>query len=85
MVPDATVTLKSTDTGATQTATTNASGAYRFTLVKPGHFTVTASLTGFQKTERAVEVSVGQLITADLTLEVGSSTQTVEVYGRRRW
>jgi len=79
IIPGATVALKSLDTGATQTATTNASGAYRFSLLKPGRYTVAASQTGFQKSERAVEVSVGQLSTADLALEVGAATQTVEV------
>jgi outer membrane receptor protein involved in Fe transport len=79
VVPSAIITLRSTDTGATQTAATNVSGAYRFTLLKPGHFTITASLKDFQKAERAVEVAVGQVVTADLTLEVGSATQTVEV------
>jgi outer membrane receptor protein involved in Fe transport len=79
VVPAATVTLKSTDTGATQTAATNASGAYRFTLLKPGHFTVSVSLEGFRTAERTVEVSVGQIVTANLTLEVGVASQTVEV------
>ena len=79
VIAGATVALKSTDTGANQTATTNVSGAYRFSLLKPGHYTVTASEAGFQKAERGVEVSVGQLSTADLALEVGAATQTVEV------
>ena len=43
VVPDATVTLTSTDTGATQITSTNESGAYRFTLLKPGHFTVSVT------------------------------------------
>jgi hypothetical protein len=79
VVPDAPVTLKSTDTGATQTANTNGSGAYRFTLLKPGHFTVSVSLAGFRTAERTVEVAVGQIVTANLTLEVGAASQTVEV------
>jgi Carboxypeptidase regulatory-like domain len=79
VIAGATVALKSLDTGATQNASTNASGAYRFSLLKPGHYTVTVTQPGFQKAERAVEVSVGQLVTADLALEVGAATQTVEV------
>jgi hypothetical protein len=79
VVPDAPVTLKSTDTGASQTAATNASGAYRFTLLKPGHFIVSVSLNGFRTAERAVEVAVGQIVTANLTLEVGAASQTIEV------
>jgi len=79
VMPGVSVTLKSTDTGAVQTATTNPSGAYRFSLLKPGHFTVTASQPGFEKVERAIEVAVGQIVAADLQLTLGSNTQTVEV------
>jgi hypothetical protein len=79
VMPNVSVLLKSTDTGSSQTVTTNQAGEYRFTLLKPGHYTVTATAAGFQKIERAVDVSVGQANTADLTMEVGSTGQTVEV------
>jgi hypothetical protein len=79
VIPNAAVLLKSLDTGAVQSVTTNQAGAYRFTLLKPGHYMVTANETGFQKAQRAVDVAVGQIATANLTLEVGSATQTVEV------
>ena len=39
VVPNATVTLKSDATGETRTATTNANGAYRFSLLGPGSYT----------------------------------------------
>ena len=41
VVPNATVTLKSTRTGATQTRTTSSSGFYEFPLVTPGPYTIT--------------------------------------------
>ncbi len=78
-IPGATVTLKSLDTGATQTDTTNAAGTYRFTLLKPGHYTVTASESGFQETQNTLEVAVGQVAHSDFRLAVGRSTTTVEV------
>jgi hypothetical protein len=81
VMPNVSVTLKSTDTGATQTSTTNQAGVYRFSLLKPGHYTVTASQTGFQKAERAITVAVSQMVTADLQVALGSNTQTVEVSG----
>ena len=79
VVPKATVTLKSLDNGDTHTATTDQSGSYRFSLLKPGRYTVTASAPGFQTVERQVDAAVGRLVAADLTLAVGQSAQTVEV------
>ena len=78
-IPQASVTLTSLDTGATRIETTNAAGNYRFTLLKPGHFKVAVTVSGFEKTENTLEVAVGQVATSDFKLEVGRSTMTVEV------
>ncbi len=40
VVANATVTLKGMDTGSTATTTTNASGGYSFSLLKPGSYQV---------------------------------------------
>src|SRR5262252_1125198 len=79
VVPDATVTLKSNDTGATQTRTTNAQGAYRFSLLAPGTYTVSVTASGFQATQKQVTVTVGQAANANLQMGLGSASQTVEV------
>jgi hypothetical protein len=79
VVPNATVTLKSLDTGATQTSTTDSTGEFRFRLLKTGQYMVSTSPAGFQKTEQQAEVTVGSVMTLTLTLTVGQSTQTVEV------
>src|SRR5258708_3076366 len=79
VVPGATVTLKSLETGATQTTQANGSGDYRFTLLKPGRYSVGASLSGFQTTQREVAVAVGQIASVPLALQIGQATQTVEV------
>jgi len=81
VVPGASVTVKSLDTGATQTGATSQSGEYRFRLLKPGAYQVSSTKTGFQKTEQSVEVIVGSVATVDLKLEIGQATQTVEVTG----
>ena len=79
VVPAAKVDLKSLDTGATQSVTTNQNGAYRFSLLKPGRYSVAVTLSGFQSAERVTDVLVGQVSTVDFALAVGTSTQTVEV------
>lgn len=58
-VPNATVTLKSNDTGGTQTTNTTSTGAYRFHLLNPGSYTVSAAASGFQGRAQNVSVAVG--------------------------
>jgi len=79
VLPNAPVILKSLDTGATQTTATNQQGVYRFRLLKPGSYSVEISQPGFQQIERKLDVAVGQIVTADLSLQLGQTTQTVEV------
>jgi hypothetical protein len=79
VVPNAKVTLKSNATGATQTTTSNAQGAYRFSLLGPGTYTISAEATGFQGAQKQVTVSVGQTTTLGIQLALGTATQTVEV------
>lgn len=79
VVPNATVTLKNSATGQTPSVTTNSAGIYRFSLLPPGNYTVSASASGFQNIERPANVVVGQATTVNLQLPVGSSSQTVEV------
>jgi len=79
IIPGATVRLTSLDTGATQTATTNNQGYYRFSLVLPNRYKLAASKAGFETVETTLAVSVGTLVTTNLTVRVGQSSQTVEV------
>ncbi|MBO0911522.1 MAG: carboxypeptidase regulatory-like domain-containing protein, partial [Acidobacteria bacterium] len=82
VLPNASVTLKNNQTGATATRTTNAQGSYRFPLLNPGSYTVSATAQGFQTTSQAVEVSVGQASTVNVQLGLAAAApQTVEVTG----
>ena len=78
-VQNATVTLKNSDTGATQTTNTNSTGAYRFHLLNPGNYIVSVASQGFQGHEQNVTVAVGQASTVNISLQVASASQTVEV------
>jgi len=49
VVPNATVTLKSNGTGATRNTTSTNNGSYRFSLLQPGSYTVSASASVFRK------------------------------------
>src|SRR5260370_10652703 len=79
ILPDATVTLTNTATADIQNGKTNTSGVYLFPLLKPGEYTVTVQESGFRLAVARVTVTLGQTATADLKLELGDTTQRVEV------
>jgi hypothetical protein len=80
VIPNATVTLTSSESGATQTRTTNAQGAYRFALLVPGSYKVAVAAPGFQQTQKATAVAVGQAAILNFSLAVGTAgSTTVEV------
>lgn len=78
-VPDATITLKNLDTGAVIEGKTSADGYFRFALLKPGHYEVSASKQGFNKLVQPVEVSVGKTSSITMPLEISSKAETIEV------
>ncbi len=79
VVPNATVALKSVDTGETQTTKTAAAGSFRFPLLRPGNYQVTATAPGFNPVTRTVVVALGQVTSAPIQMAVAGSTQTVEI------
>src|ERR1700761_5008382 len=79
VVAGTTVTLTSQETGAVSTDTTTSSGSFRFSLLKPGKYTLLVSSTGFAKYEKPVTVAVGQATTANVTLAVSSGQTTIEI------
>ena len=82
VVPNATVTLTNTGTGIAQTLETSGSGDYDFTLVQVGAYNIKVAAKGF-KTFSAPDfaLSAGDRARIDAKLEIGESTQTVEVSG----
>ncbi|WP_348267915.1 carboxypeptidase regulatory-like domain-containing protein [Edaphobacter sp. DSM 109919] len=79
-VPGATVTITEVKSGASKTTQTNASGNYDFEAIQPGTYEVTAAEQGFKqaKTEN-VSVVVNTSVRVDLTLALGSATESVTV------
>ena len=80
VVPGADVALTDLATGATQKITTNETGRYTFVNIPPGMYDVTVSKTGFRVAKvTGQKVTVGTLRTIDITMEVGSVSETVQV------
>lgn len=80
VVPNASLTLTNPATGQSRQTTSNNAGSYRFANVGVGTYTLTATAQGFQKfTRTGIVVNVAQTLSEDVTLTVGSETQTVTV------
>ena len=80
VVPNAAITITNPATGQVRESVSNTSGAYRFANVGVGTYTLSASVSGFQKyTKTDVVVDVAATVEADITLTVGSQSQTVTV------
>ena len=80
VVPDVTVTIKDKATSTVQTVTTNNTGRYTFVNVRPGDYEITFTKAGFSKvTIPSDVVEVSMVSTNNVTMKVGSESQTVEV------
>jgi Carboxypeptidase regulatory-like domain/TonB-dependent Receptor Plug Domain len=80
VLPGASVRLVNKESGREFKTTTDGSGSYVFRDVEPGRYRFTFEQTGFGRAEIAdALVVVGQQIRVDVTLQVGTSQQTVQV------
>ena len=79
VLPNIEVTLRSETKGNTQVQSTNSHGVFRFSLLAPGSYTVSASAPGFQEAMMSGVVTIGQATTVNLVLSLGQATSTVEV------
>jgi Carboxypeptidase regulatory-like domain len=79
VVANVQLTLKSLDKGNTQSAETNAQGQYRFPLLSPGNYSISASAAGFKTITVTQSVAVGGTAVTNLKMEVGNTSTTVEV------
>ena len=73
------MTLRNVDTNDTRTALTNETGRYRFSLLTPGEYTVSAQSTGLKSNTSKFTVGVGQEQAVNLTLNVQGTQEVVEV------
>jgi hypothetical protein len=79
VLPNVQVNLTNNSSGQKSTSTTNAQGVYRFPLLNPGSYTVSAVAQGFQTVQHAAIVTVGQATTVNVQLALSSANTTVEV------
>ena len=81
-IPGVSITVTNNQTGIARHVETDAVGSYRVDSLLPGMYTVRAEHPGFQLTEATnTQVQVAVITTVNLTMRVGTVTQTVEVTG----
>jgi hypothetical protein len=79
-MPGATVTVQNQDTNETATAVTNQEGSFTVPFLRPGNYTLTIEMSGFQKYTRTdMRLQVGQIAEINAQLEVGGLTEQVTV------
>src|SRR6202162_2734843 len=74
------VTISNPELSVERTTTSGATGQYEFLLLPPGTYSLSAEKENFRKyIQSSLQLLVNSPATHDVILQVGSSTQTVEV------
>ncbi len=74
------MTLTNTATNETATAVTNADGSYSVPFLRPGSYTMSVELSGFQKyTRSGMVLQVNETATINVEMGVGGVTEQVSV------
>ena len=82
VVPGATVTATSNDTGLAKNVITNDDGNYTITFLQPGTYNIAVNKTGFtQTTRKNIKLEVAQTASINIALGVTAGQVTVEVQG----
>ncbi|MBV8572968.1 MAG: carboxypeptidase regulatory-like domain-containing protein, partial [Acidobacteriaceae bacterium] len=82
IIPNATVSVTSTEQGFTRTVATNTSGDYLVSGLQPGHYNIVVTAPGFQRFEvKDLILRVAEKSRADASLVVGQVSSEVTVEG----
>jgi hypothetical protein len=78
-LPGATVTIEQTETKLSRELVSDAAGAYHFTAVPSGTYTISVKMNGFRTYSRSVPVSLNSVARVDVKLEIGQLSESVQV------
>jgi hypothetical protein len=79
---NAKITLVNTATGVARDIVSNQDGVYDLPAIPPGIYSLRVSVPGFRTEQReGIEIQVGRVAGIDISMQIGSITDTVEVRG----
>jgi hypothetical protein len=82
VIAGAQITVVDTETNFESLSTTNAEGVFRVPSLRPGPYKIQVKASGFKLHDReGLELRVGDNLSVDIVLEVGSLSETVSVTG----
>ena len=80
VIPSVQVVLTNIDQGRSWNASTNNEGVYEFVQIPPGKYSLAVEARGFKKYQHTgMTLEVAQVAAMDVSMELGSVTETVEV------
>lgn len=80
VIPGAAVQARNTETGVTQSITTDSQGFYNFPALSIGHYDISVQKTGFKEYRQTnLLINVDSALGVDATLQVGEQRQQVTV------
>ncbi|MFZ0736983.1 MAG: TonB-dependent receptor [Candidatus Acidiferrales bacterium] len=80
VVPGVTVTVTSTDTGISQSATTDKDGRYAVRFLSPGPYSLTVTAKGFKtQTQSGIVLTIGQQAVINVGVQVGQRVDVITV------
>lgn len=79
LIASAHVTVQNIGTGLTTNSTTDSQGIFVSPPLRPGDYNVVVEAPGFSKVVEHIRLEVGQRVSADVALTVGTNAETIEV------
>ena len=79
VIPDADVEIRDSTKGTLERTKTDRFGAYRFSFLAPGQFTLSVGQSGFRQESRIVNIPPGPPVSANITLAIANVNSTITV------
>jgi hypothetical protein len=79
VVPNASVEVIDIAKDTRQSAKTDSLGAYQFSFLRPGKYTLRVQHAGFREEKRSVAIQVGPSATINITLQIASTRDEISV------